>query len=191
MKKKLYSILFSFPLLLLLPTVAVAEAPYNFYAPAPVKLIENVENNHLPQAERELAKGNLDFAWGELAFVLHYFPNHPKALRQAGELSITMGAPAKAVTLFERALNLYPSVSETAGIYGEFLVEAHLNDAAITRLLPLVEEEKVHLTLRYPLGLAYFAQGNIAKAKEQADILREHGYPFPTLKDKLAAVGAW
>lgn len=190
MHKSHFPLLLSFPLLLATPAVIQAEAPYDFYEPAPVRLIEKVEKNHLPQAQREFNQGNYEYAWGELSFVLHYFPNHPQALKEVGKLSIEMGQSAKAVTFFERALSLYPQVSETSTLYAQFLIEAGLEDT-VTRLLPLVESAESPNSLRYPLGLAYLEQGNIAKAKEQADILREHGYPFPTLKDKLAALGAW
>ena len=61
--------------------------PFNYYVPAPSKILENVEKYHLNQGVDKVKQGKYEYAWSEFAFMLHYFPNHPKALEWLGELA--------------------------------------------------------------------------------------------------------
>ena len=110
--------------LALLPSQGFCEAtagPFNYYVPAPDRLLENVEKYHLNKGIDMVKKGEYEFAWGEFAFMLHYFPNHPRALQLIGDLSIQMEQSDRALKYFDRAVRLYSKDAPTFAIYAVFL----------------------------------------------------------------------
>lgn len=93
----------------------------NYYLSLNTALLAKTEKYHLEQAQRKLNDQDFEQAWNELAFVLHYFPNHPKALSLLSDLSFQLQQPLRAKRYFERALSLYPDHAPTYALYGEFL----------------------------------------------------------------------
>lgn len=165
--------------------------PFNFYEPAPSKLLENVEKYHLNQGIDKVRQGKYEYAWSEFAFMLHYFPNHPKALELIGDLSIQMETPDQARRYFETAVRLYPNQAETHALFGVFLHRLGQYQQAIESYQRAIALNDKVIDYHYNLGLAYFAQKDYQNALEQATIAYNKGYPLPGLKDKLKAVDAW
>ena len=170
------------------PLFANYGEPYNFYQPAPSNLLENVEKYHLNQGVEKVRQGKYEYAWSEFAFMLHYFPNHPKALQQAANLSIQMESPDRAERQFERAIRLYPNEAETHALYGIFLHNLKKYELAIEEYKKAIALNSHVIDYHYNLGLAYFALKDYQNARIEAEIAYNKGYPLPGLKDKLKSV---
>ena len=119
---KLKTCLLIFAIILSTRLMANISQPADYYLSIHSPLLVKTEQYHLQQAIDKLLQQDLEQAWNELAFVLHYFPNHPKALSLLSDLSFKMKQPARAKRYFERALSLYPDHASTYTLYGEFLM---------------------------------------------------------------------
>lgn len=165
--------------------------PFNYYLPAPSNILENVEKYHLSQGIDKFKQGKYEYAWSEFAFMLHYFPNHPKALKLIGELSIQMENPSRAERYYETALRLFPDESETHAVYGIFLHRLEKYTQATEAYQRAIALNDKAVDYHYNLGLAYYALNDFEKAHAQATIAYNKGYPLPGLKDKLKQANAW
>ncbi len=165
--------------------------PFNYYVPAPSKLLENVEKYHLNQGIDKVKQGKYEYAWSEFAFILHYFPNHPKALELVGDLSIQMEGTERAERYFETALRLFPNESETHALHGVFLHKLEKFEEAVNAYQKAIALNDKVIDYHYNLGLSYFALKDYNKANTQASIAYGKGYPLPGLQNKLEAVNAW
>lgn len=170
---------------------AEAGEPYNYYYPAPDRLLENVEKYHLQQGIDKVKKGEFEYAWSEFAFMLHYFPNHPRALQLISDLSIQMEDSVRTVKYFERALKLYPKEAPTYALYGVFLHKVGQPEKAIEQYLHALKIDNKPAEYHYNLGLAYYALNQLDKAYDAAKNAYSRGYPLPGLKEKLVAKGVW
>lgn len=165
--------------------------PFNFYEPAPDKVLSNVEKYHLNQGIDKVKQGKYEYAWSEFAFMLHYFPNHPRALQLISDLSIQMESPERAERYFERAIRLYPQESETYALHGVFLHKLQRYEEAIEAYAKAIALNDKPVDYHYNLGLSYLAIKDYDNALQQAKIAYNKGYPLPGLKDKLKAVNVW
>lgn len=172
-------------------TMANYGEPFDFYVPAPSNLLENVEKYHLSQGIDKVKQGKYEFAWSEFAFMLHYFPNHPRALELIGDLSLQMETPERALRYFETAIRLFPEQAETHALFGVFLHKLGRYDEAVESYQRALAHNDKVVDYHYNLGLAYFALKDYKNALEQATIAYNKGYPLPGLKDKLKAVESW
>lgn len=174
-----------------LNTFANSGEPYNYYVPAPDKLLENVEKYHLQQGISKVKKGQFEYAWSEFAFMLHYFPNHPHALRLISDLAIQMEDTARPIKYFERAIKLYPNEAPTYALYGVFLHKNGKLEDAISYYKKAIQIDKKPAEFHYNLGLAYLEMNDLENAFLAAQTAYRLGYPLPALKEKLMAKGAW
>lgn len=126
----------------------------NYYLSLNTPLLTKTEQYHLAQAIRKLDEQDFEQAWNELAFVLHYFPNHPKALALLSDLSFTIGQPVRAKRYFERALSLYPDHASTYALYGEFLMRDSKYSLAITQFKKAVILDRTSVEYQNQLSLA-------------------------------------
>lgn len=165
--------------------------PFNFYEPAPNKILSNVEKYHLNQGIDKVKQGKYEYAWSEFAFMLHYFPNHPKALQLISDLSVQMENPARAERYFERAIRLYPNESETHALHGIFLHKLGRYQESVDAYKRAIALNDKPVDYHYNLGLAYYEMKDFKEALQQAEIAYNKGYPLPGLKDKLKAVDVW
>lgn len=170
---------------------ASAGEPYNYYLPAPDRLLENVEKYHLQLGIDKFKKGQFEYAWSEFAFMLHYFPNHPQALQLVGDLAVQMEDENRAIQYFERAIKLYPQEAPTHALYGVFLHKIGQIESAIQRYQKAISIDAKPAEYHYNLGLAYFSQGAYEQSYTCAQNAYQRGYPLPALKDKLLAKGIW
>lgn len=126
----------------------------NYYLSLNTALLTKTEQHHLEQALHKLNEEDLEQAWSELAFVLHYFPNHPKALALLSDLSFKLGQPIRAKRYFERALSLYPAHAPTYALYGEFLMRDSKYSLAIAQFKKAIILDKNALEYQNQLSLA-------------------------------------
>lgn len=170
---------------------ANTQGPFDYYKPAPDRLLENVEKYHLSLGHDKARKGQYEYAWSEFAFMLHYFPNHPKALQAIADLSVQLEQPQRANRYFERALRLYPDHSSTYKLYGIYLHKTQKYAHAISQYEKALALKPDAPEVHYNLGLSYLALKEYSKANEQAQIAYQNGYPLPALRHRLQAVKAW
>jgi tetratricopeptide (TPR) repeat protein len=168
-----------------------ASDAFNYYQAPPSDLLQKVEKYHLQQGISQAKQGKFEYAWSEYAFMLHYFPNHPRALQLMGELSIQMEQTSRAMKYFERALSLYPDDAVTYGLYGKFLHKMGLYQDAVKQYQKAAALDNHHAEYHYDLGLAYFALKDFDKANRAAQIAYQQGISLITLKEQLIAANAW
>lgn len=178
---------------LIMPTPALANygEPFNYYEPAPSKILSNVEKYHLEQGRDKVRQGKYEYAWSEFSFMLHYFPNHPVALQHIGELSMQMEDPARAERYFERALRLYPSEDETYALYGVFLHKTKRYEEAVEAYTKAIALNDKPVEYHYNLGLTYFEMELYNQALTEAQIAYNQGYPLLGLKNMLKDAKVW
>lgn len=157
-------------------TAAFAKEPYNYYLPAPNHILESVEKAHLPQGIEKSKHGKYEYAWGEFAAILHYFPNHPKALEQLCELSLQMEQPLRAEKYFERAIKTFPEQPQTHVQYGVFLDRIGKPDAAISHYEQALALNMVTGELYHRLSRAYLANEDYQHAEFAAKMAKRLGY---------------
>jgi predicted Zn-dependent protease len=95
--------------------------PLNYYQSTSTDWLNQTEHYHLEQGIEKAKLGQWEYAWSEYAFMLHYFPNHPRALELMADLSIQMKQTDRASKYFERAIDLYPNDATTQAMYHAFL----------------------------------------------------------------------
>lgn len=188
-----FNILATLLSLILFATSAVANAgePYNYYVPAPDRLLENVEKYHLQLGIDKLRAGQYEYAWSEFAFMLHYFPNHPIALQYISEISMQTEQHEKAKRYFERAIKLYPQESATYALYGIFMHKIAAFELAISYYQQAIALDDTPAEYHYNLGLSYLALDQYEQANQAAQKAYHLGYPLLGLKNQLVAKGAW
>lgn len=168
---------------------------YNF-DPKVHTLVKTVEAYHLNQGIGKLEAGHYKFAMDDFKFMLHHYPNHPRALELAGRTALLMGNEKEGEGFFKRAIRMFPN-SPRAGRaitykeYGKFLYEAKKYDRAIAALNHSLALDDISSEANYYLGLAYFAKKDYTHANEHAQRAYAEGFPLTQLREKLTAVNAW
>lgn len=169
---------------------------HNYYDPNEKKeLLKNVNAYHLIQGTEKMFKGqgHYQYAYGDFAFMLHYFPNHPQALELMGQLSLLMNQPEIGEDYYKKAFELYPKSikPQTYVDYGKFLYKAgkmrESNEACKTALSMNPNMTEAH----YYIGLTYFASKDYKLANEHAQRAYAKGFKETELRDKLMSVKAW
>jgi|GEM_PF-5275553 tetratricopeptide (TPR) repeat protein len=128
--------------------------PRNYYHATAKKEIMQIEHYHLNQGIEKFKQGKYEYAWSEFASILHYFPNHPKALQQLSDLSIQIEEPQRAVKYFERAISYFPNEAPTYEILGSFFYRLKNYNQAITQYKKGLALDQSNEECRYKLGLA-------------------------------------
>lgn len=175
---------------------SIYDRDYYDYDPKVHKLVKTVEAYHLNQGIGKLQAGHYEFAFGDFKFMLHYYPNHPRALELAGQTALLLHQKETADALFKRAIRLFPH-SPRAGKaitykeYGKFLYEAKEYDKAIAALKQSLALDDISSEANYYLGLSYYAKKDYKHANDHAQVAYADGFPLTELREKLTAVNAW
>lgn len=169
--------------------------PHNYYNSDSysAQLLEDVVKYHLPLARKQMRKGGskLYYALQNVKFVLAYFPNHPKALQLATEITIRMNQPRRADRFFIKAVELYPNQAQSWLLYGLHLHRTGRVAEAVKKYRHALELDSSLVNARYNLGLALLKLGKLEKARAQAKRAYAVGYPLPGLRNALKSRGAW
>lgn len=88
--------------------------------PSP-KALQHMEQFHLRQAEEKIAKQQLAHAWGDLAYIVAYIPNHQLALRYMLVIAPQIDKTAELKQYFERALAKYPEDKDLLDLHAQVL----------------------------------------------------------------------
>lgn len=90
-------------------------------AKASPKAMQQMEQFHLRQAEEKIAKQQLSHAWGDLAYIVAYIPNHQLALRYMLVLAPQIDKTGELKQYLERALAKYPNDKALLDLHAQVL----------------------------------------------------------------------
>ena len=171
---------------------AAAETnPENYFGAHSSEHLWVVEEHHLKKAIDKMGWENLSYAWDDIDFILDHFPNHPKALMMAIELSLKVKKYDKVAAHFKRAIYMYPKVAPTYIMHGIFFHKKGNIKSAIEQYKKAVEVDPEQSEAFYNLGLAYMSIKKYEQAYLAAKRAYSLGYPLPGLKQKLKSVNQW
>jgi Flp pilus assembly protein TadD len=168
--------------------------PFDYRDPAargePLQLVEIA---HFTPDVEALRKGNTtNNVVGDLDYTLRAFPNHHRALNSIGRYSLMGGkrwtnpSVKSAECYFERAMTFRPDDEVVRMLFGNYLAKRGKNVDArrlyeeALKLAPTAPE------VNYNAGLFYISQGDVARAKQLAQVAYAGGYPLPGLRNKIA-----
>lgn len=166
---------------------------WDYYLPSshPTGRLASVESFHLKPVPELLAQNKLEYAYDELAFVIAFFPNHPKALDLMTQVAARAKQPQVAEKHFRDAFELYPNRAQTHMLYGNFLSKNGQRDKAIESYKRAIELDPNYAEGHYNLGLAYYHQKKYDLANTHAQTAYGYGYPLPGLERMLKEKKAW
>ncbi len=133
----------------------------------------------------------------DVAYTLHVFPNHPRALNammRLGERHKMDSPPGAAYTVecyFERAVKYRPDDTVVRALFAVFLGKKKKNAEAARQLEIATEFAKDNPVTHFNIGLVYFDIGNYEQALAAAHRARAGGYTRPELEERLKSVGKW
>lgn len=133
----------------------------------------------------------------DVAYTLHVFPNHPRALNammRLGErhkMDIPPGATYTVECYFERAVKYQPNDTVVRALFAVFLGKKKKIAEAARQLEIATEFAKDNPITHFNIGLVYFDIGNYEQALAAAHRARAGGYMRPELEERLKSVGKW
>jgi len=164
----------------------------DYYKGAGTELLFNVEKYHLGLAADKLRSRSYESGFGDIGFILTYFPNHPRALMLLIELCEQWKSPrCDFQVAFENAIAVNPDAAATYVLQGIYLYRAKRLPAAIASLEKAVQLDPDSLNAHYNLGLVYFETKQFELANAHAQRAYQLGASVPGLRDKLKRAGRW
>lgn len=79
---------------------------------------------HLQQAQVKLKKGQMAYAWGDLAYLLCHVPNHHEALQQMQSFALQLNKTDEMIKFFDKAIEIFPNDAVVHSIYSSFLCKS-------------------------------------------------------------------
>lgn len=157
-----------------------------------------VENAHFTPEVESLIRGKTGAPPGnDIAYTLHAFPNHHRALLSVIALSekertpTPRGIPYPVECWFSRAIAFKPDDNIVRMIYASFLNRGNRNAEAEQQLSVVAGQADDNAFTYNNIGLIYFDMKNYEKALTYAHKAIGLGLGIPTLKDQLNSVGKW
>lgn len=161
-------------------------------------LLGIVENRHFtPEVEALIRGGTGATPGGDIAYTLHAFPNHHRALIAVDALSQKenttkpFGTNYDIECWFSRATAWRPDDAIVRMIYANFLVRNKRFKDAERQLNVATDLAGDNAFTYNNIGLIYFDMKNYEKALIHAHKSYELGLRIPTLQDALKSVGKW
>lgn len=170
---------------------AIPGPGYDYNEPAPLSVVERVETYYFPHAQKALQSHEYDVAWGELAYILNYFPNHPQGLTLLQELAKATDRITDAKTYFEQGLSLFPTDHTLNQQFAEFLASLGEWESALAYYRNALASSPEDPRLHYDLGWALLELGRLPEALEHAQYAYEHGSHNAALREALTQHGVW
>ena len=156
-----------------------------------------VESHHFTPQVEQLVRGQSSYIGDDIAYTLHAFPNHPRALMAMMNLGIkektpkTRGARYSVECYFDRAIRFRPKDPMVRMIYANFLSRNGKKNDAVKQLEFAQEGGLSSPNMEYNMGLAYFEVGDYEKSLFHAQRAYQGGFDLPGLKRKLMHAGKW
>lgn len=156
-----------------------------------------VERAHFTDDVANGIRGSTGVIGGDLAYTLHAFPNHHRALAAMARYALRTKsahlpkAKYPVECYFNRAIRMAPDDGAVRAEYGNYLTSLGQTDRAFEMYRYAAELEPENATINYNLGLAYLKKNDYDHAAEFAHKAYSAGYPLPGLKKKLVEAGKW
>jgi tetratricopeptide (TPR) repeat protein len=171
-----------------------AFGPFDYRDPAARKQsLGLVETHHFTQDVEQLIRGaDSGSLIGDLDYTLRAFPNHHRALSAVSRYELRGGrqwtnpAVRSAECYLQRALVFTPNDAIVRLLFGNHLLKSGKKDAAREQFDEALLLQPSDVEVNYNAGLLYLEVGDLARAKELADVAYAGGYPLPGLRRKLA-----
>lgn len=167
------------------------------YRTTPPGEIYFVEIRHFPEHVERLIRGEKGSIAGDLAYTLRVFPNHPRALRSAAELTRRNGGVMpqdmhySIACWFDRAIAYRPDDAQVRVVFATELIRAKKLTEARQQVETAEKLAKGNPTVHYNVGLLYFDLKDYDRSMANAKVAYEAGFNLPGLKDKLTKAGQW
>jgi tetratricopeptide (TPR) repeat protein len=164
----------------------------DYYASKGTPLLRTVEAYHLGPAEEKLKLRQYSQARSELAFILRYFPNHPRALLLLGQLCTEWKAPECLPDfVFEKAIHVRPDEPSVYIVHGIYLHRTKRYKEAIASYERGLALDPDSMNGHYNLALSLLETRQYALANEHAQRAYALGAPLPGLRQRLQKAGHW
>ncbi|HSW03488.1 tetratricopeptide repeat protein [Aquabacterium sp.] len=170
------------------------------YRTAPMDIRGMVERPHFPPGVETMTKPSkttYHYMAQDVAYTLHVFPNHHRALNtmmRLGERHKTDPAPGARYTVecyFVRGMQYKPDDTVVRSLYALFLTKQKRNDDAVRQLELASEYAKDNPLSHLNIGLLYFDLGRYDRALEAAHAALALGFTRTDLIDKLKGINKW
>lgn len=155
------------------------------------------ETAHFNRDVETLRRGQSSTVGADIDYLLHIYPNHPRALVAMMGWGEKLKSPKPQDTrhsiecYFERALRFRPDDNVVRMIYALFLSKNARHPEAIQHLDRVSAAAGENAFTHYNAGLLYFDIKQYDKSAERARAAMALGFSRPDLIDKLKAVGKW
>jgi tetratricopeptide (TPR) repeat protein len=161
-------------------------------------LLKTVEEFHFTPEIESLRRGKLGGQPnGDIAYTLHAFPNHHRALIamvKLGEKEKTPqpnGVPYPVECWFSRAIAFRPDDNIVRMIYANYLSKMKRESEAEQQLSIAARQAGDNAFTLHNIGIIYFDMKNYERALVYAHKAYELGLGWPTLREQLKSVGKW
>lgn len=168
------------------------------YRTASTDTKRGVESYHFtPKVENLIGGQNTYTPGGDMAYTLHVFPNHHRALMALIKLAKKQNTAKpqemrySVACYFDRAERFAPNDGVVKSLYGIYLLQIGRNQDATKKLEDALEFSGENANMHYNLGLAYFEIKEYDKALASAHTAYQLGFQLPGLRSKLEKVGKW
>ena len=173
-----------------------AFGPYDYRDPKLRNELSLVEVHHFTPQVEQLVRGQSSAEpLSDIVYTLRAFPNHHRALNSIGRFElgggkILSGQIPSADCYFRRAVAFRPEDQQVRLLYGIFLSRKGDADAALEQYEAALEIAPESPEVNYNAALYFLDRGDLARAKQLADVAYAAGYPLPGLRDRIAAAEA-
>lgn len=155
------------------------------------------ETFHFNRDVETLRRGLSSTVGADIDYLLHMYPNHPRALVAMMGWGEKLKSPKPSDTrhsiecYFERALRFRPDDNVVRMLYALFLSKNTRHPEAIQQLDRVSATAGDNAFTHYNAGLLYFDIKQYEKSAERARAAMALGFARPELIDKLKAMGKW
>lgn len=156
-----------------------------------------VEGAHFTQGVETLTRGKTGAYGGDIAYTIHVFPNHHRALQALGRLvqkekaDPPRGAQLNLDCYYRRAINFSPDDQVLKLLYANLLISRGQTEPALQILELVAEQAEDNPLTQNNVGLLFFDMKLFARAREQAHKAYAMGLQRFDLRERLKAVGEW
>jgi tetratricopeptide (TPR) repeat protein len=183
---------------LLLATASMAQEGNRDYYRANEKrddaqALRTAEQYHMEPGIVRMNSRDYPGAYGDFAFILQFFPNHPRALAMISELcDLKWKSPRCEVDeWFQKAIARNPKAAPTYLVLGLHLHRLKRLPEAVESYQKALSLDPLSANAHYNLALAYFDLNQFDQSNRQAQLSYALGVRLPGLRDKLTKAGQW
>jgi len=168
------------------------------YRTASTDTKHGVESYHFtPKVENLIGGQNTYTPGGDMAYTLHVFPNHHRALMSLIKLAKKQNTTKpremrySVLCYFDRAERFAPNDATVRVLHGIYLMQISQHRDATKKFEEAIEHAGDNANVYFNLGLAYFELKDYDRALDNAHKAYRLGFQLPGLRNKLEKAGKW